>query len=111
MICRSVTPPFAWWGWFHGLYDRVTLYVPRQALDAYTQHEEWGKFQNIVPFDLEPDPGDINGDGTLDVDDVTLLIGMMLNGEELPAYADLTGDSVADIDDVAALISILLNGH
>ena len=71
----------------------------------------WEQFTNIVGIDVDPKPGDMNGDGILDIEDVTIMISMLLSGEELPSYADLNGDSVVDIDDVVMLISMLLNGE
>ena len=91
-------------------YETAVLHVPHASLSAYQADDEWGKFAHITSF-IGGGTGDLNGDGTLDVDDVTDLIGMMLNGEQLPAYADLNGDGVADIDDVTLLITMLLNGH
>ena len=58
--------------------------------------------------------GDLNGDDTVDVDDVTALISKVLG--DLPSkgieYAsDLNGDNSIDIDDIIALIAIILNGQ
>ena len=60
-------------------YKHGTLYVPAQSMKAYCQDEYWGLFENIMPIS-ESKPGDVNGDGTLNVSDVTTLIDMLLNG-------------------------------
>ena len=91
-------------------YETAVLHVPQESLSAYQADDEWGKFTHITSF-IGGGPGDLNGDGALDVDDVIGLIGMLLDGGQLPAYADLNGDGVPDIDDVTLLISMLLNGH
>ena len=52
--------------------------------------------------------GDVNGDKTVDIDDVNLLINMLLGKNEKNAAADVTGDSNVDIDDVNAIINIML---
>ena len=89
------------------LYDLVTLYVPNESLEAYRAHVEWGKFTHIVPF-VGAGPGDVDGDGQINIDDVTGLIDQLLFGEELPAYIDVDGDGAVDINDVTMLIDMLL---
>ena len=55
--------------------------------------------------------GDINGDGRVDVSDVTALIGVVLDGTSCNvSVADLNGDGRIDVSDVTALISGVLNG-
>ena len=90
------------------LYDQVTLFVPNESLEAYRAHEEWGKFTHIVPF-IGDGPGDINGDGNIAISDATELVDMLLNGEELPAWADVNGDGKVTVADVADLIDLLMN--
>ena len=56
--------------------------------------------------------GDVNGDGSVDISDVTALISLVLNGNSTAASnpeADLTGDGEVNIGDVTTLISIVLN--
>jgi surface protein len=57
--------------------------------------------------------GDVNGDQTVDIDDVTALISYVLNGDSSSinmSAADCYPDGRIDIDDVTALISFVLNG-
>lgn len=57
--------------------------------------------------------GDVNGDQTVDIDDVTALISYVLNGDSSSINmeaADSYPDGRIDIDDVTALISFVLNG-
>ena len=55
--------------------------------------------------------GDINGDGIVNVADVTALIQIVLNSTPLAdqSIADLTGDGVVNVADVTALIHLVLD--
>ena len=53
--------------------------------------------------------GDVNGDGIVDVSDVTALINMILG--TTPAdleVADINADGILDVTDVTALINAIL---
>lgn len=53
--------------------------------------------------------GDVNGDGTVDVSDVTALINKILGTADYPdAKCDINEDGVINVSDVTALISIIL---
>lgn len=52
--------------------------------------------------------GDVNGDGMVDISDVTALIDLLLAGGAAPAAADVDGNGDVAIDDVTALIDMLL---
>ena len=54
--------------------------------------------------------GDVNGDGLVGIDDVTMLIDMLLKGESTPS-CDVNLDDFVAIDDVTALIDYLLKGE
>ena len=116
IICHGTVPPEADWpfvtnedGYSMYIYENATLFVPDESLDAYRDHPEWCWFYRIVPF-LGAGPGDINGDGTLNVGDATGIINLLLNaGEECPAYCDVNGDGTVNIADITVLINMLLN--
>lgn len=68
-------------------------------------------------IDLHPDAplpqqpqvvGDVNGDNTVDVGDVNLLINIMLGKAATSPAADLTGDGSVDVGDVNMVINIML---
>jgi len=66
------------------------------------------------PEEPEFEMGDVNGDGEVNIKDVTALIAyLMSNGETeiQEAVADLNEDGVISIKDVTALINMLLNGE
>jgi len=55
--------------------------------------------------------GDVNGDGDVDVADVTLLISMILNGTAvIDETCNVNGDESVDVADVTMLITRILNG-
>ena len=54
--------------------------------------------------------GDVNGDGVINVTDVTMLITMAMNetGADNPA-ADVNGDGLINVTDVTTLITMVIN--
>ena len=58
-------------------------------------------------------PGDVNGDGLVNVADVTLLINYNLNdgGDIIVEAADLDGNTEINITDIVQLISMVLNAE
>ena len=56
-------------------------------------------------------PGDVNGDGNVNISDVTALIDLLLSGGEISAGTDVNGDGQVNISDVTALINRLLSGN
>lgn len=56
-------------------------------------------------------PGDVDGNGTVNIADVTTLIDILLSGGTAPANADVDGDGIVNIADVTALIDMLLSGN
>jgi hypothetical protein len=63
----------------------------------------------VFPEEPEFQLGDVNDDHSVDVDDVTHLIGHILKGESINERAgDITQDHIIDIDDVTHLIQMIL---
>ena len=57
-------------------------------------------------------PGDVNGDGYVNISDVTALIDILLNSTTTPpASADVDSDGHVNISDVSSLIDMLLGGN
>ena len=53
--------------------------------------------------------GDVNGDGMINVSDVTKLINVIMGIIELPdEFTDVNGDGNVNVSDIAALINIIL---
>ena len=55
------------------------------------------------------EPGDVNGDGSVDVADIASIISVMAGSASgsLAANADVNGDSTVDVADIATVISIM----
>ena len=87
-------------------YMTAPLYVPKASLEAYRTANEWKNFKTIVAIE---DVGDVDGDGTIAIGDVTALIDQLLEGEiDRAAYCDVNLDGNVTIADVTALIDQLL---
>ncbi len=73
--------------------------------------EALGNGNVTVTFELIDEiTGDLNGDGVLDVSDVTMIIAAALGGTTIDlGAADLNDDGMIDVSDVTALISLVLS--
>lgn len=90
------------------VYDQARLLVPQDALAAYSTAQYWKLFNKMVAIEQI---GDANGNGEINVDDITALIEMLLGGGVISNdAADVNGDGMIDIDDVIDLINRVLNG-
>ena len=87
------------------VYGQATLYVPAESVEAYQAARYWKDFQDIRPL------GDTDGNGSVSISDVTVLIDYLLtsdsNGLDTGA-ADVDGDGRISIADVTELIDALL---
>lgn len=54
-------------------------------------------------------PGDVNGDGKVDVADINVLIDMILNSQPYESSKDVNGDGKIDVADINVIIDIILN--
>ena len=53
--------------------------------------------------------GDVNGDGSVNISDVTTLLNLLMIDAEMPAAADFNDDGVTNISDVTSLITYLMS--
>ena len=110
---RSVTTPTLAGADCFTCYEGATLYVPIAVEDDYRNAQHWQDFYEIVGIEINAGPGDVNGDGTLDVSDVTVLIGRILGtatGSFYEENADIVEDGNVDVADVTQLIQMILTG-
>ena len=92
-------------------YNRATLLVPRQFVEAYNTADYWYKFAHIDGWG-SAGRGDIDGDGAVNIRDVTTLIDAILNGNNEGIYfesADVNINGRLDIGDVTTIVDMLLN--
>ena len=89
----------------------ATLHVPTQAaVAAYQNAPVWKRFNKIVCDNAQT--GDINGDGIVNVTDVTALINTILGTASYDdTLCDLNGDGVVNVTDVTALINLILGAN
>ena len=70
---------------------------------------------DYLPYlDNDVTVGDVNGDGSISISDVTVLIDYLLSGNAAAIIidaADVNGDSAVGISDVTELIDWLLSGN
>ena len=95
---------------FGGIYDfqSITLHVPKGSKEDYNQYYPWYHC-NIVEDLVGTEPGDVNGDGRVNVSDVSALINMIMGITAMDqAAADVNGDGRVNVSDVSALINIIL---
>ena len=125
---KAVTPPtcdiYEWYDYewdevitdytfTNAQFNNASLYVPSASLNAYKNAETWKKFKHFIGVQFNPDfiPGDVNGDGRVNITDVTVLINYVStgNGNIDSDAADLTGDTYINISDIITLISNIIN--
>ena len=89
------------------------LTIPAGAIVIYTLGEQVHElnFHYTIAGGSVVIPGDVDGDGFVNIADVTALIDIMLNNSDTPAAADVDGDGAVNIADLTALIDLLLNGN
>ena len=94
-------------------FETTTLYVPRVMVNKYRTAHEWELFTNIEGIQVMGN-GDTNGNGELNISDVTVLIDELLESGSTTSFnainADINGDGNITISDVTALIDKLLAG-
>ena len=116
VTCLAATPPSCGSDFTDAVYANATLYVPMRSLELYRNAEVWSNFQHIEGIDTGDEPatlGDVNGDGKVNISDVSALIGYLLdNSNEIcTANADVNDDTRITIADVSVLISMLLDDN
>ena len=91
---------------FYNVDKNIPVYVPKNSIAAYRAAIGWELFYNIQKIVKR---GDINGDDTVDIADINILINAMLGkaGQQFDG-GDLNGDGTVDIADINAAINIML---
>ena len=88
-------------------YDDTNLFVPKGCVPKYKNAEYWRYFKFIAEINVET--GDIDGDGEINVGDVTALINKLLNVASFDDdVCDINGDGEVNVTDVTSLINMIL---
>ena len=99
------------------VYQNALLRVPMRSLELYMNDAEWSKFQNIEGIDTGDEPflrGDVDGDGSVGINDVAILIDYLLTGDATNVSingANVNEDEYVDLSDVTILIDYLLTSE
>lgn len=87
-----------------------TLHIPAGSKASYMASEYWSKFANIVEEKaiINESLADVDADGNINKADVEMLVGLLLNGEnvDVPKY-DIDANGKFSIADISALIEWL----
>jgi hypothetical protein len=78
------------------------------GLSVWPTHHSYAAKELMFSVISVVEPGDINGDDTINVLDVVLLVNIILNSEDASSSADLNGDNVINVLDVVLLVNLIL---
>ena len=91
---------------FDGDYSGRTLHVPYGTAAAYQADKNWYPyFGQIVENSM---PGDVNGDGDVDIADVNAVIDIITGVDDSVDAADVNGDGEITIGDMNAVVDIIM---
>ena len=98
-------PPLIYEGTFETYH--TDLFVPKGCYLKYKEAEYWKNFTFISEINVET--GDVDGDGEINVGDVTAHINKLLNAASYDdAVCDINGDGEVNVTDVTSLINMIL---
>jgi len=78
------------------------------SLSIWPTHHDYAAKELMFSVVSGVEPGDINGDDTINVLDVVLLVNMILDSTDFSSTADLNGDNVVNVLDVVLLVNLIL---
>ena len=82
----------------------VNLYVPVGSKERYQQADGWKDFYRII------EKGDLDGDGQLTVNDITMLVSLYLDNGTAE-NADMDGDGQITVNDITVLNNLYLDSN
>ena len=122
VTCTAITPPILANALFDmDCYAHATLHVLPQSLEAYQSALYWKDFNEIIGDVVIEIPGDVNGDGEVNIADANSVIHIIINGgggghghapddDDGTLVGDINGDGEVNIADINAIIDLILRG-
>ena len=93
-----------------GLIDEGTYNYKVKAIYTNGTESNWSNIEEVTLFGNQTwIKGDVNGDGEVDVRDITALIDVIMNSVTDNPRADVSEDGEIDVRDITALIDIIMN--
>ena len=122
VICIAATPPSVDGEFFNDMsyYAEAELHVLPQSLEAYQTAAYWQNFSQILGDVVIEIPGDVNGDGEINIADANSVIHIIINGGSSSGHGhapddddgtlvgDINGDGEVNIADLNAIIDMIL---
>ncbi|MBQ0068435.1 MAG: hypothetical protein KBT09_01580, partial [Bacteroidales bacterium] len=93
------------------LLDGASYQYRVKAIFNNKSESGWSNVEEVELKKPSTKPGDVNGDGTVDIADVNSLVSIILEQKtaaDFPGKADINGDGNVDIADINAIIAIIL---
>jgi hypothetical protein len=94
---------------FAGIADKVVIYVPKGAKEAYKAADVWKDLTIKEEGESEGIKGDVNGDGSVSVSDIVVIANAIAANSQDPKY-DVNGDGSVSVSDIVTLANIIANG-
>ena len=108
ITCKGTIPPYGTnISENESFYERVTLYVPKSAIETYRNDFEWGKFVNIVGIGGSASICDVNGDGEVNIADINAIIHIIVTSSYNLINYDVNGDGETNIGDVNVILDVI----
>ena len=98
----------SFWGSPDAYFDDIVVYsralTTAQILPLRNMHNRLFDFRSLADDGL---PGDVNGDGTVDVADISAIISVMAGDNSYGKAADVNKDGTVDVADISTVITIM----
>lgn len=94
------------------LLDGASYQYRVKAVFNNNSESGWSNVEEVELKSTPTIPGDVNGDGSVDIADVNSLVSIILEQKsvaDFPGKVDINGDGKVDIADINAIIAIILS--